>query len=166
MGVSDPFVTRPPFGVDGRCVRAIIRAAVPRLALALAVIASLWIVTAAQSPTQAPRIWDDGQLADWATPIAALNLRPAHYSSAQYYSVPADNFRTYPVYHPDSEPPGYWEGLQKQKPQPLVDVTTIRTREDWIAAGAPSASLTTSGVARPIRPSSRGLAIRSRSKAC
>jgi hypothetical protein len=107
----------------------------PRLALGLATIACLRVVTPAQSPTQPSRIWDDRQLADWTTPIAALNLRPAHYSSSQYYSVPADNFRTYPVYHPDSEPPGYWEGLQKQKPQPLVDVTTIRTREDWIAAG-------------------------------
>lgn len=106
-----------------------------RLALGLATIACLCVVTPAQSPMQPPRIWDDRQLADWATPIAALNLRPAHYSSSQYYSVPADNFRTYPVYHPDSEPPGYWEELQKQKPQPLVDVATIRTREDWIAAG-------------------------------
>src|SRR5688572_19528479 len=107
----------------------------PRLALGLATIAWLYVVTPAQSPAQAPRIWDDSQLADWATPIAALNLRPAHYSSSQYYSVPADNFQTYPVYHPDSEPPGYWEELQKRKPRPLVDVTTIRTREDWIAAG-------------------------------
>jgi hypothetical protein len=107
----------------------------PRLALGLVTISYLCVVTPAQSPILPPRIWDDRQLADWATPIAALNLRPAHYSSSQYYSVPADNFRTYPVYHPDSEPPGYWEGLQKQKPQPLVDVATIRTREDWIAAG-------------------------------
>jgi hypothetical protein len=81
------------------------------------------------------RIWDDRELADWATPIAALNLRPAHYTSAEYYRVPADNLRTYPVYHPGSEPPGYWEELHKKKPEPLVDVTKIRTREDWVAAG-------------------------------
>jgi hypothetical protein len=105
------------------------------LAFGLAFIAVLYVATLAQSPMQAPRIWDDSELEDWATPIAALSLRPAHFSSSQYYSVPGDNFRTYPVYHPDSEPPGYWDGLQKQKPQPLVDVTTIRTRGDWIAAG-------------------------------
>ena len=35
-------------------------------------------VAFAQSPTRAPRIWSDRDLADWATPIAALNLRPAH----------------------------------------------------------------------------------------
>jgi hypothetical protein len=105
------------------------------LAFGLAFIAVLYVATLAQAPMQAPRIWDDSELEDWATPIAALSLRPAHFSSSQYYSVPGDNFRTYPVYHPDSEPPGYWDGLQKQKPQPLVDVTTIRTRGDWIAAG-------------------------------
>lgn len=25
----------------------------------------------------------------------------------------ADNLRTYPVYHPDREPAGYWERLQR-----------------------------------------------------
>jgi hypothetical protein len=34
------------------------------------------------------------------------------------------------------EPPGYCEWLQKQKPEPLVDVSKLRTREDWIQAGA------------------------------
>jgi hypothetical protein len=82
-----------------------------------------------------PRIWDDVRLADWATPIAALNVRPGHFTSEEYYRVQADNFRTYPVYPPDREPPGYWEWLQKQKPEPLVDVTEIRSSEDWILAG-------------------------------
>ena len=82
-----------------------------------------------------PRIWSDAALADWATPVAAIDIRPAHIAEAEYYAVPADNVRTYPVYHPDAEPPGYWEELQRKKPAPLVDVSTIRTRDDWIAAG-------------------------------
>jgi len=82
-----------------------------------------------------PRIWDDAALADWATPVAGLNTRPAHYSSAEYYATPEDNYRTYPIYHPDREPPGYWESLQQQKPQPLVEAGAPRTRADWIAAG-------------------------------
>jgi hypothetical protein len=86
--------------------------------------------------TRAPAIWDDRALAEWATPIAALKMRPTHYTTAEYYSVPADNLRTYPVYPPDREPPGYWEALQKKKPEPLVDASTIRGRRDWIAAGA------------------------------
>lgn len=51
---------------------------VPRLAWGLATIASVCVVTFAQSPMQPPRIWDDRELEDWATPIAALNLRPTH----------------------------------------------------------------------------------------
>jgi hypothetical protein len=89
----------------------------------------------AQAPATPPRIWDDAALRDWATPVAALNTRPAHISSAEYYGIPGDNLRTYPVYHPDSEPPGYWEELQKKKPEPLVDLSKVKTKEDWIAAG-------------------------------
>ena len=84
---------------------------------------------------QVPRIWDDGALDDWTTPVAGLNVRPAHYSAAEYYAAPAINVRTYPVYHPDAEPPGYWEWLQKQKPQPLVDAARMGSDKDWIAAG-------------------------------
>jgi hypothetical protein len=83
-----------------------------------------------------PKIWDDKVLEDWATPIAALGVRPVHFTSAEYYAVPGDNLKTYPVYRPDREPPGYWEWLHKQKPEPLVDVSKLRTREDWIQAGA------------------------------
>jgi hypothetical protein len=93
------------------------------------------IAVAAQEPTAVLRIWDDPALANWATPLAALNVRPAHYSSAEYYSVPGDNLRTYPVYSPGDEPPGYWEELQKKKPEPLVDTSKIRSTQDWIAAG-------------------------------
>jgi cytochrome c peroxidase len=84
---------------------------------------------------RAPRIWDDRALEDWATPIAALGVRPGHFTAAEYYAVPADNLRTYPVYRPDREPPGYWDWLRKQKPQPLVDAKIPRTPQDWIQAG-------------------------------
>src|SRR6476620_2486973 len=98
-------------------------------------ILSLFLVLSAngQKPSGgvAPKIWYDAALATWATPIAALGIRPGHFTSAEYYSAPADNLLTYPVYGPDGEPPGYWEWLQKQKPRSLVDATTIRTAEDW-----------------------------------
>jgi hypothetical protein len=97
-------------------------------ALALSVIAT--------SEARRPRIWDDRALADWATPLAALKIRPAHYTATEYYSAPSHNLRTYPVYRPDKEPPGYWEELQRKKPEPLVDVSKIRTTQDWIDAGA------------------------------
>jgi hypothetical protein len=100
-------------------------------------IASLAFASAlfGQAEVQVPEIWDDARLADWSTPLAALNVRPGHFSSEEYYLVPADNLRTYPVYPPDREPPGYWEWLQSQKPEPLVDVAQVRTKDDWIAAG-------------------------------
>jgi hypothetical protein len=82
-----------------------------------------------------PKIWDDKALEDWATPIAALGVRPGHFTSAEYYAAPGDNLKTYPVYFPDREPPEYWEWLQKQKPQPLIDVSKLHTREDWVRAG-------------------------------
>ena len=93
-------------------------------------------LTAVETQTRTPVIWDDAALADWATPIAALQVRPAHYKPADYYAVLAQNLRTYPVYLPDREPSGYWESLQKKKPEPLVDVSNIRTKSDWIEAGA------------------------------
>jgi hypothetical protein len=97
------------------------------------VIVGIGVIGVSQSP--APRIWDDEALKDWATPIAGLGIRPAHYSSAEYYSSPEDNLRTYPVYRPDKEPPGYWEELQKKKPEPLVDASKVQTKADWITAG-------------------------------
>src|SRR6516164_1966634 len=93
------------------------------------------IALALSAQTRAPKIWNDQALEDWSTPIAALGVRPGHFTSAEYYAVPADNLKTYPLYRPDKEPPGYWEWLQKQKPQPLVDASRIQTREDWIRAG-------------------------------
>src|SRR5262245_41568695 len=93
------------------------------------------IASAQERAITAPRIRDDEALKDWATPIAALGVRPGHFSAAEYYAVPGENLRTYPVYWPDREPPGYWEWLQKQKPQPLVDAAKLRTRDDWVKAG-------------------------------
>src|SRR5512132_3724983 len=106
-----------------------------RIVWIVSILASLTL-SAQESRVTAPRIWDDKALEDWATPIAALGVRPGHYTASEYYTVQGGNLRTYPVYRPDREPPGYWEWLQKQKPQPLVDAATLRTREDWIKAGA------------------------------
>jgi mono/diheme cytochrome c family protein len=105
-----------------------------RILLSLSLTLSMGVVITT-TQTSAPRIWDDRSLADWAMPIASLNLRPAHFSAAEYYAAREDNYRTYPVYHPDSEPAGYWDELNRRKPEPLVDVTTINSNAEWIAAG-------------------------------
>lgn len=48
-----------------------------------------------------PKTWDEAALADWATPVAGLNVRPTHISAKEYYSLAVENLRTYPVYSPD-----------------------------------------------------------------
>ena len=53
-----------------------------------------------------PKVWDEAALSDWATPVAGLNVRPAHIPAKEYYSLPVDNRRTYPVYYPGREPEG------------------------------------------------------------
>src|SRR5215831_14845621 len=58
----------------------------------------------AQQPADVLRIWADEALEDWATPIAALGIRPGHFTAAEYYAASADNLRTYRVYRPDREP--------------------------------------------------------------
>jgi hypothetical protein len=104
--------------------------------IAAAAAAALSLAASAQTvPVPVPRIWDDQALADWATPVAGLNVRPGHYSSAEYYAAPVENLRTYPVYHPDAEPLGYWDELQKKKPEPLLDPREVRTAAEWVKAG-------------------------------
>ncbi|MCW5965605.1 MAG: hypothetical protein KIT83_16325 [Bryobacterales bacterium] len=93
------------------------------------------LILALHASGQAPRVWNERDLAEWATPIAAIGVRPGHFSEQEYYASPEDNYRTYPVYHPDREPKGYWQWLQKQKPKPLVDARKMRAQKDWIAAG-------------------------------
>jgi len=88
-----------------------------------------------QPKTPAPRIWNDRDLAEWATPIAALKMRPGHLSEKEYYAVPVGEWvRSYPVYFPGREPKGYWQMMQTKKPEPLIE-TASRTEGEWIAAG-------------------------------
>ena len=84
---------------------------------------------------QIPKAWDEVALADWATPIAGLNVRPTHISAKEYYSLPIENRLTYPVYYPGREPEGYWEMLQHVAPKPLFEPEKLRSEADWIVAG-------------------------------
>lgn len=85
--------------------------------------------------TTVPKTWDEAALKDWATPIAALGVRPGHFSAEEYYASPVQNYRTYPVYAAGREPVGYFERLQKAKPEPLIESGKLKTKTDWIAAG-------------------------------
>jgi len=112
------------------------------LGLTAVVAACLTTTDAAQPPAVAtidgvpiPRIWDERELSTWATPVAGLGLPPGHYSESEYYAAPIDNLRTYPVYHPAREPPGYRDWLRSQGAQRLIEPEPLETKADWIAAG-------------------------------
>ena len=100
----------------------------------------MWPIASAAEASKAaaidiPKVWDEVELAEWATPVAGLNVRPSHISSAEYYSLPVANYRSYPVYMPGREPEGYWEMLQHIGPKSLIDARTLHTLADWIRAG-------------------------------
>ena len=83
----------------------------------------------------APRFWNDRELADWALPVIGINARPGHFSEEEYYAAPdAEWVRTYPVYFPGREPAGYWDEIRQKKPEPLI-TPDARTAAEWVTAG-------------------------------
>ena len=97
--------------------------------------AAILAITASLAAQNVPKTWDDGALADWATPVAGLNVRPGHLSEKEYYALPVENLRTYPVYYPGREPAGYWDMLRQIGPKPLVEPAKLKSTSDWIEAG-------------------------------
>ncbi len=87
------------------------------------------------STPEIPKAWDEAALADWATPVAGLNVRPTHISTKEYYSLSVENLRTYPVYYPGREPERYWAMLQHVGPKPLIEPEKLKSDADWIEAG-------------------------------
>ena len=98
-------------------------------------VATFHIGGAASAAPNIPKTWDETALATWATPIAALNVRPTNMTAKDYYSMAVENLRTYPVYFPGREPDGYWEMLQHVGPKPLIEPERLTTEADWIKAG-------------------------------
>jgi mono/diheme cytochrome c family protein len=95
----------------------------------------LLLIAMVAAATAAPKVWNEKEAQSYRLPLAALGKSPQLISEQEYYKLPEVNLKTYPVYTPDKEPAGYLEYLQKQDPQPLVDIEKIKTDADWIAAG-------------------------------
>src|SRR5262245_32365039 len=53
------------------------------VAILLAAASGEWQIFA-----QVPKTWDTKDVADWATPVAGLNVRPGHFSEKEYYRAP------------------------------------------------------------------------------
>jgi len=87
-----------------------------------------------------PRVWDDEAIATLELPLADPVGSPKHISSDYYYRIPVRPiYKSYPVYAPGHEPPGYLEWLKQQAPEVLWDQAVhkpdLATKEDWIRAG-------------------------------
>src|SRR5438270_827440 len=80
---------------------------------------------------EVPKAWDSQGIRDFRLPLAGLGRPPQLLSEQEYYALPEQNLKTYPVYSPDKEPANYLDWLKLQKPRPMVDVSAIRTKQDW-----------------------------------
>src|SRR5580704_12310251 len=57
-----------------------------------------------------PRVWDDNAIATLELPLADPVGSPKHISSDYYYRIPVRPiYKSYPIYAPGHEPPGYLE---------------------------------------------------------
>ncbi len=95
-------------------------------------------LTGLSAPAQdlvVPRAWSDARMEGYRLPLAGLGHAPRMISGDRYYALPEYNLKTYPVYAPDHEPPDYIAWLKQQDPKPLVDIASLHTRAEWIAAG-------------------------------
>ncbi len=85
---------------------------------------------------QIPRIWTADAVSELELPLASGDISTRHISEAHYYRI-AERliYRSYPVYHPDREPEGYWKWLHEREPELAFNAAKLETRQDWIAAG-------------------------------
>lgn len=85
----------------------------------------------------APKTWDDAMVKSSTLPLAQADASPVHISSDYYYSIPVRQlYKSYAIYAPGKEPPGYQDWLKQQEPEPLdFDPSKFKTEEDWIKAG-------------------------------
>src|SRR5688572_5282025 len=83
-----------------------------------------------------PKTWDDKALARLDVPLAEAAASPVPVSADYYYRMPVRPvYKSYPVYTPGKEPPGYFERLKQQDPEIVFDPGKLETEADWIRAG-------------------------------
>lgn len=87
-----------------------------------------------------PKTWDDGAMATLEVPLADPIGSPKHVSADYYYQIPVRPiYKSYPIYAPGHEPPGYMDWLKQQEPVTVWDDAghrpPVQTEADWIKAG-------------------------------
>src|SRR5450755_2747014 len=71
---------------------------------------------------QIPKTWDDAAMAALQVPLANPIGSPRNVSVDYYYRIPVRPiYKSYPVYAPGHEPPGYMDWLKQQDPAILWD---------------------------------------------
>ena len=82
----------------------------------------------AQNPNSAgpspmiPKTWDDTAMATLEVPLADPVGSPKHAPADYYYKIPVRPiYKSYPIYAPGHEPPGYMDWLKQQEPQIIWD---------------------------------------------
>lgn len=88
-------------------------------------------------PPPVPKLWDDEAIRTIEVPLASAGMSPVHVDSAYYYSLGqiVQIYKSYPIYAPGKEPPGYLDWLKQQEPENVFDPSKLKTMEDWIKAG-------------------------------
>lgn len=88
------------------------------------------------TPRPIPKVWDKEALGSVELPLATADASPVHVNEEYYYSIPVRKiYKSYPIYAPDKEPPGYLDWLKQQEPEVTFDASKLKTEEDWIKAG-------------------------------
>jgi|SRR5690242_2172553 len=87
-----------------------------------------------------PKTWNDAEMTELEVPLANPIGSPKHVSAEYYYKIPVRPiFKTYPIYAPGHEPPGYMERLKQGEPMIVWDdkghAPPLETEQDWIKAG-------------------------------
>ena len=103
-----------------------------------------------------PKTWDDQAIATLEVPLADPVGSPKHVSADYYYRIPvAPIYKSYTVYAPGHEPPGYMDWLKQREPEIVWDDAghkpVLKTDADWIKAGEVvfDAPISLSGQAAP-----------------
>lgn len=92
-----------------------------------------------------PKTWDQEALATLEVPLAEPSASPKPVPFEFYYAMPVRPvYKSYPVYAPGHEPPGYMNWLKQQEPEVIwaedakdkaERTPPLRTAADWIKAG-------------------------------
>jgi len=91
-----------------------------------------------------PKMWVDEEIAELELPLADPIGSPKHVSAEYYYRIPVRPiYKSYPVYAPSHEPPGYIDRLKRQEPEivwgkdknDIEHAPPLKTEADWISAG-------------------------------